>query len=503
MGRFLYKKLLNLHHYHCMFGLKGPNMEIASLKLQNHPILHDLELNFCDENGKPYKNIVFAGENGTGKTALLNLLHNITAQMHNFLLTRPSFDFEIKCILTSKEFDLVKSFLGEPRVSIVRNLDNKTFVLQYKHTEDDSYNNYVVYLSGEKHPYPAIMNRVSSVFHSIHSKVGMNFETQAIRSITASQIDSLEDLGPRHTNKDIAMLFKQLLIDISVQDNQYLSDWIDVHDGCVPPNEVKHVKLSRFTDAFNKMFQSINFHGIVADGNQQQVMFMKNGKQVRLEELSSGEKQIVFRGGFLLKNMGVLDGSIVLIDEPEISMHPRWQSKIFSFYSDLFKTETEQKSQIFFATHSEYVLKDAMDKKAQIIVLTEQENTVKAESVNNKFVLPFGPTYAEIRYFAFNIPTIEFHDELYGYIQEKNGREKENEMEEFLKTNDVKQEKLWSRLKDGVFKSAQKLTLMTYIRNFYHHPEASRNERNLLHPLEPSDEEMRQSIDCMINILQG
>ena len=53
--------------------------------------------------------------------------------------------------------------------------------------------------------------------------------------------------------------------------------------------------------------------------------------------------------------------SIIIVDEPEISMHPRWQRKIFSFYSDLFKTETEQKSQIFFATHSEYVLKDAMD----------------------------------------------------------------------------------------------------------------------------------------------
>ena len=40
MGRFLYKKLLNLHHYHCMFGLKGPNMEIASLKLKNHPKIY-------------------------------------------------------------------------------------------------------------------------------------------------------------------------------------------------------------------------------------------------------------------------------------------------------------------------------------------------------------------------------------------------------------------------------------------------------------------------------
>lgn len=478
-------------------------MEIASLKLKNHPILHDLELNFCDTNGTPYKNIVFAGENGIGKTALLNLLHNITGQMHNFLLTRPSFDFEIECILTSREFDLVKSFLGEPRVSIVRNLDNKTFVLQYKHTENDSYNNHIVYLSGEKHPYPLIMNKVSSVFHSVYSKVGMNFETQAIRSITASQIDSVEDLELKHTNKEIAMLVKQLLIDISVQDNQYLSDWVDTHDDCVPPKEVKHVKLSRFTDAFNEMFQNIKFCRIVPEDNQQQVMFVKNDKQVKLEELSSGEKQIVFRGGFLLKNMGVLDGSIVLIDEPEISMHPRWQSKIFSFYSDLFKTETEQKSQIFFATHSEYVVKDAMDKEAKIIVFTEIDGKTQQHTVNNKSVLSYGPTYAEIKYFAFNIPTIEFHDELYGLIQEKNNCEKENQMEDFLKKNGIKQDKTWARLKDGVFFDPEPRTLMTYIRNFYHHPEASKNEENPLHPLGSSDEEMRRSIDYMISILRG
>lgn len=485
-----------------MFGLKGPNMEIASLKLKNHPILHDLELNFCDTNGTPYKNIVFAGENGIGKTALLNLLHNITGQMHNFLLTRPSFDFEIECILTSREFDLVKSFLEEPRVSIVRNLDNKTFVLQYKHTENDSYNNHIVYLSGEKHPYPSIMNKVSSVFHSVYSKVGMNFETQAIRSITASQIDSVEDLELKHTNKEIAMLVKQLLIDISVQDNQYLSDWIDMHDGCVPPNEVKHVKLSRFTDAFNKMFQSINFHGIVADGNQQQVMFIKNGKQVKLEELSSGEKQIVFRGGFLLKNMGVLDGSIVLIDEPEISMHPRWQCKIFSFYSDLFKTETEQKSQIFFATHSEYVLKEAMDNGAKIIVLTETDDGLKRHDIEDKYVLPYGPTYAEIKYLAFNIPTIELHDELYGYIQDKNKYENVKALEEFFCSCGIELCKSWSILSCGAFGPVMPSSLMTYIRNYYHHPEAIHGKDNPAHPTEPSEEDMKKSIENMMNILQ-
>ena len=66
----------------------------------------------------------------------------------------------------------------------------------------------------------------------------------------------------------------------------------------------------------------------------------------------------------------------------------------------------------------------------------------------------------------------------------------------------IKQEKSWSRLKDGIFFDPEPRTLMTYIRNLYHHPEASKNKDNPLHPLRCSDEEMRQSIDCMVEILR-
>ena len=488
-----------------MFGLKGPNMEIASLKLQNHPILHDLELNFCDENGKPYKNIVFAGENGTGKTTLLELLDDIAGHPQDFFLKPHKYNFKLEFRLTIEEVEALKEVLSSPADAPTATEERCKFIIEYLAPRSP-------FGSGE-HQYIFLGHRMKDLygrnidpfFHSAYSKAGITFETRPIQSITVEQLDLMQNLDKRKKNAEIANDIKQTLVDVYNQDAELLSKWCTEHKGCAPSGDIIHQKISRFSKAFQEMFQNIAFKSIETRNGEKQVVFDKLGQEILLEELSSGEKQIVFRGGFLLKNMGVLDGSIVLIDEPEISMHPRWQRKIFSFYSNLFKPtpEEEQKSQIFFATHSEYVLKDAMDKKAQIIVLTEQENAVKAESVNNKFVLPFGPTYAEIKYFAFNIPTIEFHDELYGYIQEKNGREKENEMEEFLKTNGVKQEKPWSRLKDGVFKSVQKLTLMTYIRNFYHHPEASRNERNLLHPLEPSDEEMRQSIDCMINILQG
>jgi predicted ATP-binding protein involved in virulence len=52
-------------------------MKILQLKLRSHPILGNLLLDFNnDSTNKPYETIVFAGENGTGKSTLLEVLSN-------------------------------------------------------------------------------------------------------------------------------------------------------------------------------------------------------------------------------------------------------------------------------------------------------------------------------------------------------------------------------------------------------------------------------------------
>lgn len=67
------------------------------------------------------------------------------------------------------------------------------------------------------------------------------------------------------------------------------------------------------------------------------VMFKEFGKEMSIENLSSGEKQVVFRGGFLLKDRNSSHGAIVMIDEPEISMHPTWQLNILEFFRKFFE----------------------------------------------------------------------------------------------------------------------------------------------------------------------
>ena len=49
-------------------------VRIKSLKLKDHPVLGDLELDFTIGD-RVADNIIIAGENGCGKTALLNVIN--------------------------------------------------------------------------------------------------------------------------------------------------------------------------------------------------------------------------------------------------------------------------------------------------------------------------------------------------------------------------------------------------------------------------------------------
>ena len=110
------------------------------------------------------------------------------------------------------------------------------------------------------------------------------------------------------------------------------------------------------------------------------------------------------------------------------------------------------------------------------------------------------PTIGEINYIAFGVNSVEFHNELYGFIQakaidedEKNYFEKE--FEKWLVDKGVAQDKDYHRLlKNGNIQQEQK-TLPTLIRNIIHHPENKNNNYNL--------EELEESTELLLNILRN
>lgn len=99
------------------------------------------------------------------------------------------------------------------------------------------------------------------------------------------------------------------------------------------------IRMKRFINAFHSMFETKRFKAVENINGQITVIFEEYGKEMSIDKLSSGEKQIVFRGGFLLKDKKSLEGAYILIDEPEISLHPKWQLKILPFIKKLFTND--------------------------------------------------------------------------------------------------------------------------------------------------------------------
>ena len=92
--------------------------------------------------------------------------------------------------------------------------------------------------------------------------------------------------------------------------------------------------------------------------------------EIPIDNLSTGEKQIVYRGCFLLKDVNATNGAFVFIDEPEISLHPKWQMKIMDYYKGIFTDESgQQTSQIFAVTHSPFIIHNDNRSNDKVIIL--------------------------------------------------------------------------------------------------------------------------------------
>jgi len=93
--------------------------------------------------------------------------------------------------------------------------------------------------------------------------------------------------------------------------------------------------------------------------------------------------------------------------------------------------------------------------------------------------------------------TIEFHDELYGYIQEKTKCYKEKEIDDYLESKGFIKNKNWTREKDGVPVNTYNCTLPVFIRNKIHHP-----ENGTMQGVDFTVEELAESIERMIETVK-
>lgn len=104
----------------------------------------------------------------------------------------------------------------------------------------------------------------------------------------------------------------------------------------------------------------------------------KNGYRYSFDESSSGEKHILY--AFLNIARYLKPNSLVLIDEPEISLHPNWQMMYISFLKKVFKKYAS--CHFIIATHSPYLVSDLNPDSSSLVVLTIEKGVRSAETLD-------------------------------------------------------------------------------------------------------------------------
>ena len=165
---------------------------------------------------------------------------------------------------------------------------------------------------------------------------------------------------------------------------------------------------------------------------------------------------------------------IYAIEEPETSQHTENQKKLIRSFLTLSEADN---TQIIITTHSASIVKELEFRNLRLI--SYEDGAEKVQPVDPG-QLPY-PSLNEVNYLAFSEITEEYHNELYGFIEEQDwlGEYKTGkETSPYIRL-----------LRDGKERQEQKI-LSERIRNQIHHPENNRNPHY-------TEEELHESIRLM------
>lgn len=319
--------------------------KIRKVEFLNHPILGNLSLDFCDTNGHAADTVIFAGENGVGKSTILNTLYELISH-------RLDFEANIEYAFEGQTFNLKfhwKVYPGGQR---------------YITAQDNTGMEMISGSSEFQRKYP---------LYGIFSDVDINFHSNNLTSVTSLALD--REAKSRRSSNNLPTEIKQLIIDIQALDDADIAYWVKTHPNTSTDSINIHERMPRFTRAFDRMFDDLKYSRVENIDGHKAILFEKNGKLIQIDALSSGEKQIVYRGCFLLKDANAMNGAFVFIDEPEISLHPKWQMKVMDYYKGIFTDESgHQTSQIFAVTHSPFIIHNENRRNDKVIVLNRDSS---------------------------------------------------------------------------------------------------------------------------------
>ncbi|WP_342245283.1 AAA family ATPase [Pseudomonas sp. OTU5201] len=281
---------------------------------------------------------IIIGKNGSGKSNLLNTLAKLHTSSGRNVIGIASSIYD-KFNLRSKKFHLLGARHGKnsPKKTIKKAIENT---------------------SGTD---PIQIKRISQILKYVGYSGEIGIRLSGVNTTALQDLHEAEYLST-HVKNDIESLIKKYL---SMAKRSRLIDsdtlWLETEE--VSFDRINKSTFPRLL-AHEPQLKEIGFLKSV------DIFLRKNGNVIPLSHASSGE--LSFITSMIYLSTAIDEETVILIDEPENSLHPSWQKEYLEKILDLFYL---YEPKIIIATHSPLIVSGATSTEKSITIF-KSENSI-------------------------------------------------------------------------------------------------------------------------------
>ena len=305
---------------------------IQQLDIQGLWGLYDVHLSL-----NPDVNII-VGENGSGKSTLLMILKMVAGLSVKYIKQK---NFKNKGIKAIWKTDLGEESL-KSNIGSTMSVTNKSF--RFHHWNG-------------KRPENILVNYVATFDSTIYSQ--NDFDEKNKPYIETHLDKELDEMLTHYTEYQTRLLKKSDNRGKSLSEVLQKRDWL--------------------FDKLNDLFKPTHNRFVESEEDTRPSVILSDGAKLSLFQLSSGEKQLLI----ILLTVLCQDekSAILLLDEPEISLHTRWQHELMGIIRTL-----NPNCQIIAMTHSPSIFNDGWRDKVIWMADVLKETKPVLEAVNTEGV---------------------------------------------------------------------------------------------------------------------
>ena len=301
---------LNISNYGALENgtLRGTPMKLQKLHIDDYKMFKDFDISFVDENDEALPIVVLAGVNGSGKTTLLEF---IKLYFQTKLKEKDAKGLE-KLKYSSFNKDTIITNFEENRP--------KSALARFIHGEEIDQFFYLP--SGIDDTKKVAEEFVNTFYFFLKEK----------------------DYRPSEITEHFHNYMKDIFNDLDIG---FKYSHLDKDDNVW------------FSTSENKEYY---YTAKKNDNIEDRTLFT-------IDELSTGEKTLLSKVLYLY--FKDYKDKVILIDEPELSLHPSWQNKVLKIYENFAKRNN---CQIIIATHSPHIIASADNKYIRFLEKDEKGN---------------------------------------------------------------------------------------------------------------------------------